>query len=94
MVFSCSKGRERDFPASASEIGHVSARREAFDGVTLEVQQRAWPVERRTILSDAIPMHIDLASSREAGHETVLLRAGLGTPAAVVGNGSSTRGAC
>ena len=28
-------------------VGHVSVRREAFDGVTLVVQQRAWPVDRR-----------------------------------------------
>ena len=28
-------------------VGHVSVRREAFDGVTLVVQQRAWPVGRR-----------------------------------------------
>jgi hypothetical protein len=29
------------------EVGHASVRREAFDGVTLVVQQRAWPVDRR-----------------------------------------------
>jgi hypothetical protein len=28
-------------------VGHVAGRREAFDGVTLRVQQRAWPAERR-----------------------------------------------
>jgi hypothetical protein len=28
-------------------VGHVSVRREAVEGVTLVVQQRAWPVERR-----------------------------------------------
>jgi len=28
-------------------VGHVSVRREAVEGVTLVVQQRAWPVDRR-----------------------------------------------
>ena len=28
-------------------VGHAAVRREAFDGVTLVVQQRAWPVDRR-----------------------------------------------
>ena len=27
-------------------VGHVSVRREAVEGVTLVVQQRAWPVDR------------------------------------------------
>jgi hypothetical protein len=28
-------------------VGHVSVRREAVEGVTLVVQQRAWPIDRR-----------------------------------------------
>ena len=28
-------------------VGHVSVRRETVEGVTLVVQQRAWPVDRR-----------------------------------------------
>ena len=28
-------------------VGHVSVRREAVEGVTPVVQQRAWPIDRR-----------------------------------------------
>lgn len=34
-------------------IGHVPVRREAFDGVTRRVQQRAWPAERRSFSRSA-----------------------------------------
>ena len=48
------------FPSVGTGVGHVSVRREAVDGVTLEVQQRAWPVDRRNPRVDggsSVPGH-------------------------------------
>ena len=51
-------------PAFGTGDGHVPVRRKAFDGVTLVVQQRAWPVDRSTkalIPNDAQMMHEGVA---------------------------------
>ena len=53
-------------PAFGTGDGHVPVRRKAFDGVTLVVQQRARPVDRRTkalIPNDAQMMHEGVAGT-------------------------------